>query len=521
MLNLVTLTTVFLFVGFVCQLQNLPHAFDLHTEQKIPSVIMTPAQRESCSLIVVGAGLAGLAAASAALRSNVSAVVLLERASKPGGNSIKASSGINGAPTRFQTQAHIDNAFFSDTVKSAGKRITSSTTERMQRAGLIELLTNNSLAAINFLADDIGVDLSVVTLLGGHSAARTHRGAGNTPPGADIVVKLLQSLQDDSRFELRTGCEVIKLVQSAQSDESDGPPSIVGVEILSDNKLTSLAGPVIFATGGFAGDTDNLLAKYRPDLAGFPSTNERRPGMHGLLVDVGAHLVDMESVQIHPTGFVDPLSQFSTLKFLAAEVLRGEGGILLYNGRRFVNEVDTREHVSRAIMKLEPSPGPIRQWNVQILLDPGARRPTASHVAFYERKGLLTRKRLSELDKTTRETLSDVSLAAAKQASDVFGRSSFGNWALVGDQRDDDLEVSVGWVTPVTHFTMGGVAVNGHCQVLASTFEANEIIIPGLWAAGEITGGIHGDNRLGGSSLLECVVFGQIAGEQAAKACWG
>ncbi|CAK7272811.1 hypothetical protein SEPCBS119000_005320 [Sporothrix epigloea] len=480
---------------------------------------MGPTHPESCSVIVVGSGLAGLAAASAALRSNANRVILLERAIKPGGNSIKASSGMNGAPTRFQNQAHPDNAFFSDTLKSAGKRGTFSAVERDQRKRLIKLLTNESAAAVNFLADEIGVDLSVVTLLGGHSVARTHRGAGRTPPGADIVMKLLQSLKGDSRFDLRTGCEVTKLIQSARSCDANGPPEIVGVEYLSDNELTSLAGPVIFATGGFAGDTDNLLAKYRPDLAGLPSSNEPRPGMHGLLSNVGATLVDMDSVQIHPTGFVDPLSTSSALKFLAAEVLRGEGGILLHNGRRFVNEIDTREHVSRAIMDLEYTSDRPRQWSVQILLDPGACRAAAPYVSFYEQKGLMSRKKVSELDGTTKKTLKDVSMAAAKHNADLFGRSTFGSWALAGDQEDDQKEVSVGWVTPVTHFTMGGIAINEHCQVLASTLGASELIVPGLWAAGELTGGIHGDNRLGGSSLLECVVFGQIAGEQAAATC--
>ncbi|CAK7208030.1 hypothetical protein SEUCBS139899_010864 [Sporothrix eucalyptigena] len=482
---------------------------------------MASAVRDGRTVIVVGSGLAGLTAASAALQSNANAVVLLERAAKPGGNSIKASSGINGAPTRFQLQSHPDTAFFSDTVKSAGKRIYSEATlEQTRRKGLIKLLTDSSAAAVDFLANEIGVDLSVVTQLGGHSAARTHRGAGRTPPGADIITRLLGELRQDSRFELKTDSEVIRLLSSSHSPGpagSSSPPAIIGVEYRSGNELSSVAGPVVFATGGFAGDADGLLAKHRPDLSGLPSTNEPRSGMHRLLTDVGAQLVDMDSVQIHPTGFVDPLSRDSPLKFLAAEMLRGEGGILLHNGRRFVDELDTREHVSRAIMDMEPGSGPLKQWDVQLLLDPGACQTAASHVAFYEWKGLLSRKKVSELDETTRSTLRDYSLAATKQIPDVFGRTSFGHWALTGGHEDDDQEVCIGWVTPVTHFTMGGVAINDKCQVLSSSLDAEtEAPVPGLWAAGEITGGIHGDNRLGGSSLLECVVFGRIAGEQAA-----
>ncbi|KAL1892915.1 hypothetical protein Sste5346_006808 [Sporothrix stenoceras] len=472
---------------------------------------MAPSAQGRQTVIVIGSGLAGLSAASAALRSSITDVVLLERAAKPGGNSIKASSGINGAPTRFQQQSSRDLAFFSDTVRSAGGRISQGEPNSARRKRLISLLTERSAAAVHFLADDIGVDLTVVAQLGGHTVPRTHRGAGKTPPGADIVSKLVAVLQKNNRFHLKTGCEVTKLL-TRTSDTT----TVVGVEYRFDNQLFSIAGPVVFATGGFAGDGDGMLARYRPDLASLPSTNEPRPGMHGLLTSAGAQVVDMDSVQVHPTGFVDPLAPNSHVKFLAAEMLRGEGGILLYKGKRFVNELGTREHVSSTIMGLEPSSGPSRQWDVQVLLDPGACVAAASHVAFYIWKGLLSRMKVSELDEATRETIREYSQAAAGKTSDVFGRVAFGHWVLAGGTEDNDKEVCVGWVTPVTHFTMGGVVINDKSEVMTSTLDANEeTAIPGLWAAGEVTGGIHGDNRLGGSSLLECVVFGCIAGEQA------
>jgi hypothetical protein len=92
-----------------------------------------------------------------------------------------------------------------------------------------------------------------------------------------------------------------------------------------------------------------------PDLHGMPSTNDERPGSHEILSAVGAELVDMDSGQIHPTGFIDPAAPNSLLKFLAVEMLLGEGGTLLSpTGQRFVNELETREHVSRAIMELPP-----------------------------------------------------------------------------------------------------------------------------------------------------------------------
>ena len=460
-------------------------------------------------VIVVGAGLAGLSAAYEALRVGAS-VRLLERAAKPGGNSIKASSGINGAPTRFQKGQ--DTSFYSDTVRSAGVRLSSGDVgARKDRESLIALLTNKSASAVDFLVDDIGVDLSVVAQLGGHSFARTHRGAGKTPPGAAIIFALLDKLKAFPNFELKTGCEVTRLLSAE-------PSKVTGVEFVSDGQTQNLDGPVVFTTGGFAGDAKGLLAKYRPDLSRIPSTNDPRPGMHNLLTSVGASLVDMDSVQIHPTGFVDPANPDAPVKFLAAEMLRGEGGILLHKGKRFVNEMETREYISNVIMKLPGSDtqgGDSRQWDVQILLDPGACEVAGPHVGFYTWKGLVTKQKVKELDATTRDTIRAYSAIVAGDSVDEYGRKVFGHWKLTGAPTDDDQEVCVGRVTPIIHFTMGGVAINEQAEVLASDLGSQQKPVQGLWAAGEITGGIHGDNRLGGSSLLECVVVGRIAGGNA------
>ncbi|KAM7191139.1 FAD binding domain containing protein [Naviculisporaceae sp. PSN 640] len=489
-------------------------------------------------IIVVGSGLAGLSAAYTALKSGAPSVLMLERAPKPGGNSIKASSGINGAPTRYQphpghaedTRSDEIQSFLSDTFRSAGSRLSSSSISpsvKKQREELISVLVNNSSSAIDFLTQDLGIDLSVVAQLGGHSHARTHRGGGKTPPGAAIMTTLLSKLKEfgEDRFVLKTGSEVTKLVTAAEGQ-------VIGVEYrdIGGDKQESpsmatekVLGPVIFTTGGFAGDTHGLLSKYRPDLAGLPSTNEPRPGAHNLLTTVGAKLIDMDSVQIHPTGFIDPANPASQLKFLAAEMLRGEGGILLHRGKRFVNELDTREKVSGVIMGLEPlsegENGGLKQWDVQILLDPGATEAAAGHVGFYVWKGLLRKVKVKDLDQTTKETLKEYASTVKGETEDALGRKAFGHWrvGVSSDGVDDDEVVCIGSVTPITHFTMGGVVFDTQARVLKTELgEEPQKPIGGIWAAGEITGGIHGDNRLGGSSLLECVVFGRIAGEQAA-----
>ncbi|KAH0845053.1 Fumarate reductase [Fonsecaea pedrosoi] len=455
-------------------------------------------------VIVVGSGLAGLSASSELVARGVP-VQILERQQKPGGNSIKASSGINGVPTRFQVPGSDTVAdFYNDTLKSAGASFRASRTEARQK--LITELTDSSASAINWLVDEKGVDLSHVALLGGHSHARTHRGAGPTPPGASIVLTLLKQLQASPLVTLQTATTVTKILKS------DG--EVVGVQVSRDGKPETLEGAVVFTAGGFAGDSTGLLAQYRPDLEGFPSTNEALPGSQTLLTDVGAHLVDMEQVQVHPTGFVDPKDPFKQTKFLAAEALRGEGGILLRQGKRFINELRTRKQVTEAILAQPPKDSqPTKQWDIQILMDEGAYQAAKSHVDFYMWKGLMRKTTISELDHADEalKTIKEYAATVQGTSADSLGRSSFGQWALQGPKPDST--VYVGSVTPVVHYTMGGAIFSPEAEVLDAAGQP----IKGLWAAGESTGGIHGDNRLGGSSLLECVVFGRIAGQNAAK----
>ncbi|KAJ0425045.1 FAD binding domain-containing protein [Aspergillus carlsbadensis] len=465
-------------------------------------------------VIVVGSGLAGLSAATQLTKQNIP-VIVLDRAERPGGNSIKASSGINGAPTRFQSQSQSPSSsapsdddeglFYADTVKSAGKPFASAEgREKEVRERLISTVTKGSADAVYWLADEIGVDLSRVAQLGGHSRARTHRSAKGKPPGAAIVGALLDSLKANPFFELRTKSTVTKVLKEAKE--------VVGVEYTAEEETHVLRGPVVFASGGFAGDIRGMVSKYRPDLAGYPSTNEAREGSQGLLEAVGARLIDMEKVQVHPTGFIDEKDLSATVKFLAAEALRGEGGILLLgNGKRFVNELETREHVTDIITRSATSlEADLRQWEVTLLLDEGAAAALDSHLQFYLWKGLMRKTTFGELGQATIESVQDYADIVAGKKTDELGRTAFGNWTLADVQPGS--VAFVGKVTPVLHFTMGGVVFDENTQVLDEQGDA----IPGLWAAGEVTGGLHGQNRLGGSSLLECAVFGRVAGNAAA-----
>ncbi|OJJ73138.1 hypothetical protein ASPBRDRAFT_122847 [Aspergillus brasiliensis CBS 101740] len=468
--------------------------------------------------IIIGTGLAGLTTTSTLLTHHIP-VLLLDRATKPGGNSIKASSGINAAPTRYQVSQDSISAFQHDTILSAGVPYTTATgVERTRRERLIEILTAKSADALYWLTDDIGVDLSRVAQLGGHSVPRTHRGSGKGTPGYEIIKGLLGRVSEDENCRMEVGRRVTRILREEEGERR----RVIGVEYTvqdSDGNQTTTEtayGPVVVASGGFAGDARGLLAQYRPDLEGIPSTNEQREGTQPLLQEVGAAVVDMEQVQVHPTGFVGGEGEEEAMvKILAAEALRGEGGILvLGDGRRFVNELETREKVTGEVMgKAGRLPTKARQWDVKLVLDEGAAAALQSHLGFYMWKGLMKKTTVEELGKemsALEETLQEYADVVAGKKQDEFRRQSFGNWTL--REVTPESVVYVGKVTPVVHFTMGGVVINERSQVL----DAQGQPIPGLWAAGEITGGLHGQNRLGGSSLLECAVFGRIAGEEAA-----
>ncbi|KAI5288361.1 hypothetical protein KEM54_005269, partial [Ascosphaera aggregata] len=319
-------------------------------------------------------------------------------------------------------------------------------------------------------------------------------------------------------FDLKLDTKVTKVIK--ENGE------VVGVEVenVKEKKVERLHGPVVFASGGFAGDAQGLINQYRPDLSGYPSTNDAREGTQPLLQEIGAGVVDMKKVQVHPTGFIDPADPTANIKILAAEVLRGEGGILLTGtGERFVNEMTTRDAVTAAIKSNANildvpagAKGATKQWETWLVLDKTSAEKMGSHLGFYRFKKLMTDMTIGDLQKhlpNAMETIKSYSRNITTSTPDPFGRTTFGAWTLDPDSIDESTPITAGRITPVVHFTMGGVTIDSDAAVVDTDGEK----IKGLWAAGEITGGLHGDNRLGGSSLLECVVFGRKAGLEAAQ----
>jgi flavocytochrome c len=290
-----------------------------------PSQTIIVPEQQQPDAIIVGSGLAGLTAALNILDRG-GRVIILEKEHLLGGNSNKASSGINGCCFGDGDPKDSLEVFETDTIRSAG------TSAQLE---LIETLVNNSAKAVNWLKERVGVDLSLRAQLGGHSHRRTHR-PNNGMVGAEIVYgvqKAVKSYEKLGKVQILVDSKVVGLLK-----EENG--RVVGVEYkntaneaLNQSTIQLKAPNVVLATGGFAADRSNssFLAQYRPELMNMATTAGEFSTGDGIAIatSLGAGLVDMDKVQIHPTGWVDPTDPNKKSKVLAAELMRGVGGILI------------------------------------------------------------------------------------------------------------------------------------------------------------------------------------------------
>ena len=311
---------------------------------------------------------------------------------------------------------------------------------------------------------------------------------------------------------------------------------VYGVEYFDEREGSShtlLCDAVILTTGGFGFDkSDNSLMKqYRPDLVGVPTTNGSFANGDGMRLgaDVGASLIDMDKVQLHPTALIDPKDPLAHTKYLGPEALRGSGGILLdQQGRRFVNELDLRSVVSKKILehceeyKLENTEEKGRPWSWCVLNKEAQEKFGLPMLNFYRSQGLFEEtgegtKGLAELMGCEEQVLVDT-LKSYASAVDSKICQSTGKTVFPSKLTENDVSFVVARITPCIHYCMGGLEISPSGEVLTRKEGAmgKRHKIHRLFAAGECTGGVHGGNRLGGNSLLECVVFGRIAGEKAA-----
>jgi fumarate reductase flavoprotein subunit len=441
------------------------------------------AETHDFDVVVVGAGGSGMAAALTAKANGVSKLIVLEKELFNGGNTNFSSSGMNASETKFQKEQGIEDSnelFVKDTYKG-GKEI--------GKMDLIEHLCDNSAEAIEWL-ESIGIVLDNITLTGGSSVKRCHRPTDGSAVGKTLVPKLSAALEADS-ITVENQVKVAKILVK------DG--TVTGVETEDGNTYNAKA--VVLTTGGFGANFD-MIGEYRPDLKDYVTTNAQGTQGDGMRMAaaIGAELIDMDQIQIHPT--VDQADGA-----LIAEGIRGGGAILVNKeAKRFIDEMQTRDVVSAAELA-QPDKFAYVLYDQQVY----DKNPDAAN---YEKLNLSTKANtLADLAKalgldaaTLEATVATYNKETTDGTPDEFGRTQ-------GLVTLDHPPFYACKVAPGIHHCMGGIRIDTRNQVL----DANGKAIPGLFAAGETTGGIHGANRLGGNAVCDIMVNGRQAGNSAAE----
>ena len=439
-------------------------------------------------VVIIGAGGAGMTAAINTAQAGKD-VILLEKMPYAGGNTTKATGGMNAAETHYQAEQGIDDSveqFVEDTMEGG---------HNINDKDLVTTLAENSAEAIDWL-DSIGAPLPKVSFSGGATNARIHAPEDGSGVGAYLVTSLLKKM-DELDINVMYDTKATSLISK------DG--TVTGVKAESrDTEYTIKAKAVILATGGF-GNNEDMIVQYRKDLKGTVTTSA--PGITGdgivMAEDVGADLVDIEQIQLHPT-----VEQKTSM--LITESVRGDGAILVnQDGKRFTDELLTRDVVSAAELE---QPGSY----AYIIFDQRLRDGLKA-IEKYVSTGITvqgdTIEELAEkidVDPATlAETLKNWNQYVADQNDPDFGRTT---------GMDHDLSQAPFYaikIAPGIHHTMGGVHIDTDARVIDK--DGNPI--PGLFAAGEVVGGVHGGNRLGGNAVADVVVFGKIASESAVEYC--
>ncbi|OQO71044.1 flavocytochrome c [Enterococcus villorum] len=443
--------------------------------------------KDSYDIIIVGAGGAGMSAAIEAKDAGLNPVIF-EKMPVAGGNTLKSSSGMNASETKFQKEDGIkdsNDAFYEETLKGGG-----GTNDQE----LLRYFVDHSAEAIDWL-DQNGITLDNLTITGGMSEKRTHRPSDGSAIGGYLVDGLLKNVHERN-IPVFINTEVTDI------KENDGKVNEVTIKVQGEEPK-AITGKAIIVTSGGYGASESFIKKYRPDLEGYVTTNQSGSTGDGITMieKLGGQIVDMDKIQIHPTVQQDE-------GVLIGEAVRGEGAILVnQEGKRFVNELDTRDKVSAAITALP-------EKSAYLIFDQGV-RDRAKAIDFYEQKGyVVSGESVAELaekvalpQEALTQTLETWNQAVVSQKDEQFQRTT---------AMENDLSKAKYYaikIAPGIHYTMGGVKVNTKTEVLNKENQA----ITGLYAAGEVTGGLHGDNRIGGNSVAEIIIFGRQAGQQAAK----
>lgn len=455
-------------------------------------------ETQNKDVVVIGAGGAGLVAAIEAKNNGAKNVIVLEKMAFAGGNTL-ISGGEYAAPNNWvQVKKGLkdsNDAFYNDILKGG---------DNEGDPKLVRVLADNALSGAEWLKDYINMTFEDRQMFfGGHSVERSLVPQGAT--GVEMISKLLAKAEE---------LNIPVLYETPATELIVDKGRVTGVKAVSEDKeYTFLAKDgVILATGGFGSNLE-MRVKYNKDVdENILSTNTVGITGDGITMaeKIGAQLEDMPFIQTYPT--CDPIS--GALLYFGD--VRLVGGSILVNqeGKRFVEELERRDVISMAIKNQTGNAAYQFCDEAQVKLS-GVAEHHADEVNY-----LFNNKLLVKAD-TIKEAADFFGIDAAELEKTV---AKYNQYAKDGK----DLEFNkrgkltpfeakgpfyIMKAVPAVHHTMGGVKIDENARVINTKGE----VIKGLYGAGEVTGDIHGTNRLGSDAIADITVFGRIAGQNVVK----
>lgn len=468
-------------------------------KKAIKKVVKTLPKESSYDVVVIGAGGAGFSAAIEAKNAGAN-VVLLEKMPAVGGNSLISGAEMNAAKNWVQPKLGINDdspeLHAEDTYKGGDMK---------GDMYVIKVMTHNALDAAKWCRDYLGVRFEDDNLFffGGHSRKRALIPVGHT--GTEFITKF-QAKADELGIPVITNMKAEELIK-------DKSGRVVGVKATMNGASYTFnaKGGVVLATGGF-GANPEMVKKYNPKIDERFKTTDA-PGTTGealyMAERAGAQLVNMGYIQTYP--ICDPIS--GVIELIADA--RFDGAIMLnQEGKRFVEELQRRDVLSEAILKQTGGYCWVL-WNDKIGSISNTVKEHPTEYEAFTKQGIMATcddlKCVADFTKIPFDSLK----GTVNRVSSMTGKGNdkdFNHRSGLVDMTQGKYYVIK--AVPSVHHTMGGVRINEKAQALTAEGKA----IPGLWAAGEVTGVTHGTNRLGGNAYTDIIVFGRIAGKAAAEA---
>lgn len=449
-------------------------------------------------VVIIGGGGAGMAAAVSA-HENGAEVIVLEKMSRIGGNTIISGAAYNAVDPGRQSKQGIEDSIekhYQQTYEGGDK---------LGNPDLIRILVENAYSTLEWL-EGLGMEFEdeLFTVLGG-LWPRAHRPVKPLGTGYfDAFMDYVENTNGEVEILLNTkATEIIMENGCAVGVKAEGK---------DENVIIKARKGVIIASGGFAANPEMLKEynEYWPNIESLKTTNHPGATGDGLVMaeQVGANLVDMEQIQLLPMG--DPETGS-----LSGNIERSVENRIFVNkdGNRFVDEGERRDVLTKALLE-QPDQF---MWTI---VDSHTYPTGDTKNNFDETIDELVKEGRAFKGETLEELAEQIGVnpdnlvkaveefnKAVDTGNDPFGRTLF-------EHKIDTPPFYAAKRTPTVHHTMGGIQINTNAEVLDK--EGN--VIPGLYAAGEVTGGIHGANRLGGNALADVMTFGKIAGKNAALA---